>query len=435
MASIQRRQTVSGAPAYIVKWKTPDGKHRTKGGFRTRKAATAYATEVDHAQQRGNVFDPAAGGITFREAAQAWLASRHDLKPTTRYGYERALAAYAACKKPRRSLGIDATFGGYPLNAIKREHITDWVAKLVAAGRKPSTVYHNVAVVRMVLAQAVADGRIPFNPAAFVKLPTAIGNGVADDPAKFLTAEAVTALVGATPWPYNVLVHVAAWSGLRAGELAGLRVGDVALPKANSPSTTGALRVERSVAAVNGALTYLTPKTKGSRRKVPLPAATTKLLRDYLKQHPHANNPLAPLFPAIGLGGKSAGVGADADGLAVAEVEARLVLDWVNPLTHSTFYDRIYKPALTRARRLSPNAGLPPRLAFHSLRHTYVSLCVAAGIPALEISRFAGHSTVTTTLGIYAHLFESDHSAAMSALGAMGSVPTTNVVPLRAAQG
>jgi hypothetical protein len=56
-----------------------------------------------------------------------------------------------------------------------------------------------------------------------------------------------------------------------------------------------------------------------------------------------------------------------------------------------------------------------------SLRHTYASLCVAAGIPPLEISRFMGHAKVTTTLTVYAHLFADDHSDAMSALDAMAA--------------
>jgi integrase len=414
MASIQKRQTRSGAPAYIVKWKTPDGKHRTRGGFSTRKAAQAYATEVAHAQQRGNTFDPAAGQITFRQQAELWLQSRHDLKPTTRSSYRYMLAPVKERQGDGKTLGIDAVFGGYPLNALKRQAITDWVAKLAAVGKKPATVRQNVKVVRMVLAQAVADGRIPFNPAAHVKLPNLAGHtGVADDPAKFLTAQQVMALVNATPWPYNVLVHVAAWSGLRAGELAGLRLGDVNL---NSPNTTGQLNVQRSVASVDGKLVYLPPKTKGSKRKVPLTAATTAVLRDYLKRHPRAADPLAPLFPAIRLTGSR-----KAD-----QVE----LDWAQPLRHTTFYAFVFKPAVLRA-----GAAVPPQLAFHSLRHTYVSLCVAAGIPPLEISRFVGHSTVTTTLGIYAHLFESDHSAAMGKLGAIGSAPATNVVPLRAVPG
>jgi integrase len=157
---------------------------------------------------------------------------------------------------------------------------------------------------------------------------------------------------------------------------------------------------------------------------VPLTVDTTALLTDYLAEHPRRTDPSAPLFPAIRLTGVRAGV-------PVTPAH----LDWQNPLRHTTFYGRVFAPALANARVLYPNTAPPEGFTFHSLRHTYVSLCVAAGIPPLEISRFAGHSTVTTTLSIYAHLFESDHSAAMGKLGAMGSAPATNVVPLRAVPG
>src|SRR4029077_6953635 len=113
MAHVQKRELSTGATAYIVKWKTPDGKHRTRGGFRTRKAANAYASEVEHALTRGNDFDPKAGGITFRAAAQAWLSSRsNDLKETTAAGYRRALAPVADRRKAAQRLSIDAMFGG-----------------------------------------------------------------------------------------------------------------------------------------------------------------------------------------------------------------------------------------------------------------------------------------------------------------------------------
>lgn len=108
---------------------------------------------------------------------------------------------------------------------------------------------------------------------------------------------------------------------------------------------------------IDGVLYYDTPKTKGSRRRVPLPSATVRILRDYLAA-----------------------------------------------------------------------------LKFHALRHTYASLCVAAGIPPLELARFMGHAKVTTTLSVYAHLFEDDHADAMALLGAMGTIsppPGENVVPLR----
>jgi integrase len=440
MARIQKRTRKGGQTTYVVKWRTPDGHDRTRGGFTTRRAANAYAARAEGAKLRGSDYDPAAGGITFRAAAQAWLASRHDLKPTTIAGYRYALAPAERHRPPARRLSIDATFGGYPLNRITRDDIQAWVAALLAAGKKPNTLRLSVLIVRQVLAQAVVDGRLPSNPADHVRLPSArttgrtAGSPAIDNPEQFLTAAQVSGLAAATPWPYNVLIHVAAWSGLRAGELGGLLVGDVRLPTA--PDRPGALHVTRTLAAVGGDLVYQAPKTKGSQRRVPLTAATMDLLRAYLRDHPRAADPTAPLWPAIRLGpnGSRLGTHKAAARLPVADVEARLVLDWGSPLRHTTFYQRVFQPAVVRA-------GLPPAVVFHSLRHTYVSLCVAAGIPPLEISRYVGHSTVTTTLSIYAHLFESDHSTAMAALGAMGAptpdadtgtaVANGNVLPFR----
>ena len=70
------------------------------------------------------------------------------------------------------------------------------------------------------------DGRLAKSPAEYIKLPTETGTnggqvGVVVDRAQFFTPGQVSAFVDATPWPYNVLVHVAAWAGLRAAELAG----------------------------------------------------------------------------------------------------------------------------------------------------------------------------------------------------------------------
>ena len=192
---------------------------------------------------------------------------------------------------------------------------------------------------------------------------------------------------------------------------------------------------------------YLAPKTKGSRRRVPLTVETTELLRTYLAAHPRADTPTAPLFPGMALGPwRPTGLRAvSADGKpdvrdpravarrqasalavdTVVDAEARLVLSWDAPLRHMTFYKAVYRPAVLRAGVLSPE------LKFHSLRHTYASLCVAAGIPPLEIARFMGHAKVTTTLTVYAHLFEDDHADAMDALGAMSMPHGRNVIRLR----
>ncbi len=499
MAHTRKITRPDGTRFYQVRWRTPDGKHRTKGGFPTKRAAEDYVNEVDYAQRRSTTFDPKSGDVTFREAAQDWLTSRHDLKRSTHAGYEAALApkcsagnngtdsstevknarrdaVNAAGRAKRQALSIDATFGSYPINKITRTQISEWVSAMAAAGSKPSTVRHAFFIVRMVLAQAAVDGRLTTNPADYVRLPSersAVSGtpGVVDDPAQFLTAAQVAALVAATPWPYNVTVHLAAWAGLRAAELCGLQVCDVDLPEPtlnpNAPAKPGMLRVERTVLQIDGVLTYDSPKTRGSRRTVPLPPELTAVLRDYLAEHPHGPtsadpDPTAPLFPGFGLTpSKPAGTAStDKAGrrivptpeevrgaLSVQEACDQLTLDWFAVLRHGTFYRYVYRPAVLRAIRLGTDpstvcsadattragADLPPALRFHALRHTYASLCVAAGLRALAIAKFMGHSKVTTTMTVYAHLFEDDHSDAMTALGSMATPRPTaeNVVPIR----
>jgi integrase len=472
MAHVQKRTKSSGSFVYVVKWRTPDGRGRSKSGFRTKKQAEAYATTVDFNQNRGSTYDPASGNVHFRDAARVWLDSRVDLKPRTRQSYEYIL---------NKGANLDATFGGYPLNKITREDIAVWVDQRVQAGKRPSTIRHAYFVLKLVLDQAAADGRIPANPCDHVKLPTdrtatttVIGAGESAlakaarrtpdgvvDPAQFLTAEQVSVLVQATPWPYSVLVDLAAWSGLRAAELAGLQIGDVTLPPTVPYNRPGAVDVQRTVlvkygpianpgsGATAGApeIVYDTPKTKGSRRRVPIPPSAVSVLRDYLAVHPRRNEPSAPLFPASTLRKvKPTGVAAPrhANGPRTGErmtpaeqaarktveaAQARLILDWHVPVVHRNFYGAVYLPAMLRANLAG--AGIDDVCTFHSLRHTYASLCIAAGIQPFMLSKFMGHANTNVTLGVYAHLFHDDHSDAMAALGAMSTQTADNVVRLR----
>jgi integrase len=206
----------------------------------------------------------------------------------------------------------------------------------------------------------------------------------------------------------------------------------------------------------------VTPKTPGSNRWVSLTLETTELLRAYLAEHPRRHEPTAPLWPAMAMTrptptglptppihGGAATTGPNtpasakararrqADALAeltAAEAEARFVLDWTQPLRHPTFYKSVYRPAVLRANRVTPTVTISPDQSFHSLRHTYASLCVAAGIRPIDIAALMGHRDVKTTLTVYAHLINTDdHAGNMAALGALAAPKLTyaeNVVPL-----
>jgi integrase len=152
----------------------------------------------------------------------------------------------------------------------------------------------------MWLKYAVTTGRLLANPAEHVKLPTerTLANsspGVVDDPDVFLSATQVSVLIEATPWPCSVMVHLAAWSGMRAAELGGLQVGDIEWPV--NPNGTVFVRVRRTLVPNAGSDPYDTAKTRNSDRRVPLMPHTAQLLRDYLADHPRAGEPTAPLAP------------------------------------------------------------------------------------------------------------------------------------------
>jgi integrase len=59
-----------------------------------------------------------------------------------------------------------------------------------------------------------------------------------------------------------------------------------------------------------------------------------------------------------------------------------------------------------------------PRVTLHALRHTHASALIAAGVDVVKISRRLGHSSPVVTLRIYAHLFNTDDSAAAAAIEA-----------------
>jgi integrase len=164
-------------------------------------------------------------------------------------------------------------------------------------------------------------------------------------------------------WPaYGLLVRVAAWSGLRAGEIAALRVG-------RFDRHTGRLEVAESVQEIHGALVYGPPKTY-ARRRVDLPEELASELAHHIDGR--ASDPDALIFNAPGGG----------------------------PLRHHNFYKRFFKPAVLRA-------GLDHRTRFHDLRHTAAALMIAEGAHLLAVKERLGHSTIQVTADRYGHLFPS----------------------------
>ena len=283
MARIQKRATKSGATTYVVKWRTPDGTERSKGGFRTRKAANAMPRRWRTPKLRGMTSTPTrARCCSATRRRRGWrpaTTSRRPPAPRTRDALAPADETTAKRHKPLADLRIDAVFGGYPLNKITREDISEWVARLRRRARGRRTVRNAYFLVRMVLEQAVEDGRLPANPAEYVKLPDRPQHryrcggrrpgAVPHRRTGFCTRRGDALAVQR----HGARRRVVGSARGRTRRAAGRRRE---LPKPslnpNAPAKPGVLRVQRTVARIGGELTYVPPKTKGSHRRVPLTA-------------------------------------------------------------------------------------------------------------------------------------------------------------------
>src|SRR5215203_3778541 len=82
MASIDRRRTKGGSTRYEVRYRTPEGRERSKT-FATRKKAETYAAIAEADKARGAWIDPRDANITYGEVAKRWLASNPTKRPTT----------------------------------------------------------------------------------------------------------------------------------------------------------------------------------------------------------------------------------------------------------------------------------------------------------------------------------------------------------------
>jgi integrase len=400
--TIQRRngRTVSH---YEVRWSevtiAVDGGRRKRyrqETLPTREAAERRLREVEGERAATGAVTPAELRLEpFAVFARAWLnALAGTVKARTLAEYRRLYDTYVAPE-----------FATRPVGAVSPADARRFRADLINKGLARGTIKHAFDVFRRVLDVAVTDGAIPANPAASVPLPrtTATGDTPVFAPHP-LTSEQVARLsahIGARHKVYGLVVLFLAYSGLRAAELAGLEVGDVDLAKHT-------VRVQRTKRKVRGGWETGTPKSRKSRRVVPLDSWLADDLGAYLADHPNRGVPTAPLFPNRQRGGTP-----------------NRALDWSEPVEPGALYKNLFKPAVAAV-------GIAPT-RLHDLRHTYAVLSLSAGAHYMQVSKWLGHESYVTTLTIYAdYIDETEGGKAAPLARPVAPAPAPdNVVPLR----
>lgn len=367
MASIDKRPNGK----WRARWREyPGGPQKTRT-FSRKIDASDFLASIEHGIRSGTYVDPTSGKITFGEWWPTIREARHDLRASS---VVRDDTYYRTHIAPR--------FAAIPLTAIDRPMLRAWVAELVEKGLAPKTVRHAFGLVRQSLDMAVEDRVLSVNPAyRFRGLPV-----ITHREMTIATTEDIATLAERIDPRYRTWLLTAAYSGLRFGEL-------VALQRQSLDLEAGRIRVGASTTEVRGKLVTGMPKTNAGVRTVPIPApVVTELAR-------HCE-------------------GQGASDLVFQAPEG-------GPMRRSVHRRRVWIPATVAAGlgELGPSdPGNPDSplsysgLRVHDLRHSAVTHWISTGANIKQLTKWAGHSSVSTLIDRYGHLLETDEAPVMEAL-------------------
>ncbi|AZA08747.1 tyrosine-type recombinase/integrase [Corynebacterium pseudopelargi] len=362
--AIQKRTTKAGKTRWVARYRDAAGKEHSRS-FDTQREAKAHVQEQERALRRGEWVDPRDTTVTLGVLLDQWVARAQ--KPNTR-------------ASRRRSADNAHPLLNVPVVKVRRSMVQELATTLTTgrpwAGGAPlsgSTASMVIAAVRGVLQTAVIDGLISKNPAEGVRVPTRRGGALsrADIPSVAEVQRNVEVLRADHPG-VALGVELAAFCGLRVGEVAGLQVGDVDFLRRE-------LHIERQYSSALGG--YAGLKTSGSRRVVPVAEWLIFALSEWCGGADRGDSVLAP-------GGRV------------------LSAEWLA---------RQHREVLTAAGIMAPR--------FHAYRHFFASSLLADGVPVPVVARLMGHGNITMVMQTYAHFLPDQQDSLRVAIdGFAGSV-------------
>lgn len=281
---------------------------------------------------------------------------------------------------------VPSRLGETVLTDIRRSHVNAWIKELTEAGRGATTVRRALATLRMIFSTAVKDELIPTNPALNVDQPS-----TGDQHARYWDIPQISIfLERCGHHRLGPLFEVAAFTGLRRGELCGLHWADVDLVKRE-------IIVRHNRVSVDGKITESTTKSKAGNRKVPLSDVVVgALITSQFRQ---------------------------------AEERANAAEAWIGDDHVFSMEDgRALNPYVTRLfdQIRTQDEPLPP-LTFHGLRHGAALLMLAGGADIAVVSKLLGHSSIAITADVYSDLIGTIGQQAVD--GAAALVARTSLSP------
>jgi integrase len=349
----------------------------------TKREAQSLLVQLLH--QRDTGIDALPGKITVAEYLHRWLQdyARPNTAPKTYRCYEDIIRRH-----------LIPILGTMPLTRLRPQHIQAYYSQALQTGRldrqgglSARSVLRHHQVLHTALRHAVKWQLLARNPADAVEPPRPGRHEL-----RPVGPEEVRRLLSAADAkPHSTLVHLAIMTGLRQGELLGLRWQDVDLG-------ASVLHVQQTAQWLpRQGFIFRQPKTAKSRRAVALSPETVRRLRQHRQRQLEERLSLGPAYQDHGL------VFATPLGMPI------------DPSNLRRAWGRIVKAA-----------GLG-HLRFHDLRHAHATLMLQQGVHPKVVSERLGHSGVGITLDIYSHVLPGLQAAAAAQLDSLVNGTTSEL--------
>ena len=326
---------------------------RLSKDFRSKEQALAWIRTIQTQMDRG--FLIRGSSITLSEYLAEWLDNRQlALREKTAYQYSSLIRNH-----------IVPFIGETKIRDLRLSGIEEFYSQLVDTGVGPRTVQIIHNVLHAALEKAVRHGLLSANPTHGATLPTYFHNEM-----RTLDSSQVSRfLLAAKGSPYYALYHMAITTGMRLGEMLGLKWSDL-------DWSNGTIRVNRQKQDVPGKGTSLVePKTRSGRRAIFLGAGALKVLETQQAYLAACRSEKGDRWEEN---------------------------DLIFPNSVGNMGD--YSNIRSDFNKVLEAAGIS-RIKFHDLRPTTASLLLNNKVPVIVVSNMLGHSKPSVTLDIYAHVF------------------------------
>jgi integrase len=341
-------------------YRTPGGERRIASRtFPTKTDADRWLATIESDLVRGTWVDETLGKVAFGEFAQHWLETNPRMGARWRETCERNMRLHLADIQP------------LALTDITPATVRQWHARAMAGTGGRTSIAQSYRYMRAVLNTAVKDGAIARNPCQV----TGAGSDRATE-RPIATPTQIAALIDSITPRYRAAVALAAWCGLRRGEILALHRSDLDLELG-----TVTVRRTRTETLSTGRRFDGPPKTDAGYRTVAIPPHILPIVEAHLATFAGADR-----------------VFVDRSGQPMRGDAVRQAFD--------------------RARQ---EVGLP-NLRFHDLRHTGQTLAAMTGASLADLMRRLGHSSMVAARR-YLHTSDGRDqqiAAALSRLAADG---------------